>query len=105
MQWHRISRMVAASIGLMFLSAAADAQEMIDCPTAMPSGGPPATASFQMLNDVCYLDRFPPSGLPILLFDDSPGAASSRWLGRRKMASAACPPAGLRLEAQQIAQR
>ena len=70
MQWHRISRMVAASIGLMLLSAAAGAQEMIDCPTAMPSGGPPATASFQMLNDVCYLDRFPPSGLPILLFDD-----------------------------------
>src|SRR5260370_39389722 len=70
MLWHNISRMVAATVGLTLLSAAAGAQEFIDCPTAMPSGGPPATASYQMLNDVCFLDRFPPSSLPILLFDD-----------------------------------
>jgi hypothetical protein len=62
----------AAVVGLCLLSAAAGAQEFIDCPapSAMPSGGPQATASHQMFNDVCFLDRFPPSGLPIVLFDD-----------------------------------
>jgi hypothetical protein len=69
---HNALSMIAATVGLCIVSATAGAQESIDCPasSAMPSGGPQATASYQTYNDVCFLDRFPPSGLPILLFDD-----------------------------------
>src|SRR5262245_29794207 len=62
--------LIATLMGLIYMSAPAHAQGWTDCPTTMPRGGPQATASYQMLDDVCFVDQFPISSLPILLYDD-----------------------------------
>jgi hypothetical protein len=64
--------LAAALIGLVFVSQPASTQEWTDCPASetIPPTGLPATSSHQMLSDVCFIDRFPVSSLPIVLYDD-----------------------------------
>lgn len=61
-----------AALGFLCASGAANAQQWSDCPasTTMPQGGPQPTVSYRMLSDVCLIDQFPISSLPILLYDD-----------------------------------
>jgi len=63
--------LVTALMGFLYASAA-NAQEWIDCPASatMPQGGPQPTVSYRMLSDVCFIEQFPVSSLPILLYDD-----------------------------------
>src|SRR5260370_34941081 len=63
--------LVTALMGFLY-AAAANAQEWIDCPASatMPQGGPQPTVSYRMLSDVCFIEQFPASSLPILLYDD-----------------------------------
>ncbi|SRR5579871_962017 len=67
---HAALGVVLGLIGLTFSQAPARSQELIDCPTMMPPGGPPIAVSHQMFSDVCFLDSFPSASFPILLFDD-----------------------------------
>jgi hypothetical protein len=61
-----------ALMGLLYASAPTSAQEVGDCPaaTTMPPGGPQPTVSPQMFSDVCFIEQFPISSLPIVLYDD-----------------------------------
>jgi hypothetical protein len=63
--------LVTALMGFVY-AAAANAQGWIDCPASatMPQGGPQPTVSYRMPGDVCFVEQFPPSSLPILLYDD-----------------------------------
>src|SRR5260370_37827091 len=36
----------------------------------MPQGGPHPTVSSQLLTELCFIEKFPASSLPILLYDD-----------------------------------
>ncbi len=63
--------LVTALMGFLY-AANANAQGWIDCPASatMPQGGPQPTVSYRMLSDVCFIEQFPVSSLPILLYDD-----------------------------------
>jgi hypothetical protein len=72
MQYSHITFGLITALSLLYASASANGQEWTDCPaaTTMPPGGPQPTVSQQMLSDVCFIEQFPVSSLPILLFDD-----------------------------------
>jgi hypothetical protein len=71
MQCSRITVGVITALSLLYASGPAKTQEWSDCPaTTMPPGGPQPTISREMLSDVCFIEQFPISSLPILLYDD-----------------------------------
>jgi hypothetical protein len=61
--------LVTALMGVLYTSDA-NAQEWIDCSDTMPRGGPQPAISYRMSRDVCFIEQFPVSSLPILLYDD-----------------------------------
>jgi hypothetical protein len=72
MQCSHITFGLMTALSLLCALAPVKAQEWTDCPatTTMPPGGPQPTVSHQMLSDVCFIEQFPVSSLPILLYDD-----------------------------------
>jgi hypothetical protein len=65
-------RLAAGLLGLFVLQGTATAQQLTDCPPRPGGapGAPPATISYQMFSDACFVDAFPGGSLPLVLYDD-----------------------------------